>query len=344
MFRLLAFLSTFVLGVGGVVAIDYSMSSRWSGREDGEGLTFTEYLGGYSGRIANLVRGSGGTAGLPRKLVDMLPKAPEGWTVRPAEAGDIAAFLPKNRKSLPKDAVAHVEAIVKQAGGRGMETAALTYERGDRKVIFQAVRYPDVIFTSFAAMQQRFELQTRAAEFSGTQFMTVRGLDVAEDLLPEGVNARLFLADVGAQIHLRVLAPKRMQDKDLVPFFQTLHVEAMNASVVDKQDGLGKVPVIVLASVLDKVARAAYEADLAEREAALAAAHEAQRQADEDRILQAEAEAEAEAGGGFLGAFLGGGDDAETPAAEPPPGEVVCIKGIGGSKRCSVAGAAEPQD
>ena len=97
--------------------------------------------------------------------------------------------------------------------------------------------------------------------------MTVRGLDVTEDLLPEGFRGRLFLADVGAQIHLRVLAPKRMKDEDLVPFFETLHVKAMNADVIDKVEGLGEVPVIVLASALDDTERDAYHADRATRAA-----------------------------------------------------------------------------
>ncbi|WP_146038090.1 hypothetical protein [Tabrizicola aquatica] len=337
MFRLFGLLLGLPLSLGIFVTVDYTMSSRWSGREDGEGLTFTEYLAGYTGGLV----GGGGAAGLPNKLVEMLPRAPEGWTVRPTEPGDIDGFLPKDRKSVPKDVRGHIEAMVKPAKGRSVETAALTYERGERKVIFQAVRYPDVIFTSFMAMTQRFELQMRAAEFSGTEFMTVRGLDVEEDLLPDEVNARLFLADVGGQIHLRVLAPERMKDQDLVPFFQTLHVEAMNASVVDKQTGLGKVPVIVLASVLDAATRAAYDADIAEREAILAAEREAQRLEDEARI--AAAEAEENFGSGFLGSLFGR-DETVEPEDGQATGEVSCTKGIGGSKRCTVTGVDEPQD
>ena len=66
------------------------------------------------------------------------------------------------------------------------------------------------------------------------------------------------MADVGAQIHIRVLVPKRMKEAELVAFFETLHVKAMNASVVDNVEGLGDVPVIVLASALTDEDREAY--------------------------------------------------------------------------------------
>jgi hypothetical protein len=75
----------------------------------------------------------------------------------------------------------------------------------------------------------------------------------------------------------------------------------MNASVIDKQEGLGEVPVIVLASVLDEATRAAYEADRIAREEADAAALAAERAAAE---AEAAAAAAAEA--------------AEGPAADDP--------------------------
>lgn len=331
MFRVLSLLVALVLGLGGYVYFDYTNS----GRAEADGLTFTEYLASYA---SGVTVGGAGSARLPGKLVDMLPRAPEGWTVRPVEAGDIAAFLPQNRRSVPKDLLAHVEAVVKSASGRGVETAALTYERGDRKVIFQAVRYPDAIFTTVAESPRRAELQARSAKFSATEFMTVRGLDVQEDLLPAEVKARLFLADVGAQIHLRVLAPERMKDQDLVPFFQTLQVEAMNVSVVDKQVGLGRVPVIVLASLLDAPSRAAYVADLADRKTALSAAREAQRLRDEASLAQTPPAAST--GGGLLDSLFGRAETAEEEVTDQP-GEVVCTKGIGGSKRCSVVGGQD---
>lgn len=294
MLRLIGFLVMFVVGVGGFMAIDFNMSKRWASKEDAEGLTFAEYLGGFSDRIAS-VTGSTGSSGLPTALADMLPKAPEGWTVRPTVPEDMAVFLPKKKRDAAPEAVKLIEGLASNSVGSGTEVAVLTYEKGERRVVIQAIRYPNVIFTSFMAMQQRFELQMKSAEFRGTQFMTVRGLDVIEDLMPDGIKARMFIADVGAQIHVRVLASSRMKDADMVPFFQTLHVKAMNASVVDKQEGLGDVPVIVLASVLDEATRAAYEADLAAREAEETARREEERKAAEAEVAAAEAEAEKEA-------------------------------------------------
>lgn len=344
MFRLIGFLVMFTLTAGGYMFVDYKMSARWAGREDAEGLTFREYLGGLSGRLAGL--GSAASAnGMPTKLADMLPKAPEGWTVRPVDAADIEGFLPKNTKKANKDAVATVKAMAATEAGKGAEVAALTYEKGDRKLIVKAVRYPNIIFTSFMAMQQRMELQMRTAEFRGTEFATVRGLDVTEDLLPEGFRGRLFFADVGAQIHLRVLAPSRMKDEDLVPFLETLHVKAMNAGVIDKVEGLGEVPVIVLASALDGAEREAYLADVALREAEAAAKAQADL-AEAEAAQAAEAPEAGEGGGGFLGGLFGGGEEAaaeETTAAEPAA-KVGCKTGKDGVKRCTVESAVPAEN
>jgi hypothetical protein len=333
--RLLGFLATFLIGIGGFLAVDFAMSRQWAGKEDADGLTFSEYLGGLTGRMANLTGGSS-ASGLPRKLEDMLPKPPEGWTVRPAVAEDVNGFLPKKAKNLPEKARKYVQNVATAKAGKGTEITILTYEKGEQRVIIKAVRYPNFIFTSFMAMQQRFELQMIGPEYRGTQFMTVRGLDVVEDLLPDDVRARYFMANVGSQIHLRILASEKMRDKDLVPFFQTLHVKAMNASVIDKKEGLGDVPVIVLASVMDDITRKAYEADMAQREAEAAIRREEERAAAEAEAAKA-AEAEKSGGGGLFGGLFGG-DEEEAATEDAPSGTTGCKKGTGGSKRCTVAG------
>lgn len=331
MFRLIGFLVMFSATAGGYMFFDYKMSARWSGREDAEGLTFGEYVSGLTGRFAGMA-GAASAAGLPTRLADMLPKPPDGWTVRPTEPADIEGFLPKSKAKADKEAVAAVTKVGQTDAGSGTEVAALTYEKGDRKVVIQAIRYPNIIFTSFAAMQQRMELQMTSAQFRGTEFMTVRGLDVTEDLLPDGFRGRYFLADIGAQIHLRVLAPKRMKDDELVSFFQTLHVKALNAGVIDKVEGLGEVPVIVLASALGDAERDAYLADVAAREAEAAA-----RDAEVHKAAEAAAQPAAEESAGFLGGLFGG-DAAASVEAEPEAGTAAarCSTGKDGVKRCSV--------
>lgn len=339
MFRLIGFLVMFAITAGGYMFFDYKMSARWSGKEDAEGLTFTEYLSGLSGRLANL-GGAASAAGMPTRLADMLPKAPEGWTVRPVDPKDVEGFLPKKGKKADPEGAAAIKAMADVSGGSGTEVAALTYEKGDRTLIIKATRYPNIIFTSFMAMQQRMELQMMTAEFRGTEFATVRGLDVTEDLLPEGFRGRMFFADVGAQIHLRILAPKRMKDEELVPFLETLHVKAMNADVIDKVEGLGDVPVIVLASALDEVARDAYLADVASRAADEAAKGAAEQAEAEAQATQEAVPAEEQgSGGGFLSKLFGGGDAAETAKdAAPASGEkkIDCKTGKDGVKRCTV--------
>ncbi|NHB78096.1 hypothetical protein [Rhodobacter calidifons] len=333
MIRLIGSLILFAVMAGGYLYFDFHMSAKWAGREDAEGLTFSEYVSGLTGRVAGLA-GAANAAGMPTKLADMLPRPPEGWTVRAAVPDDVKPFLPKSTRNADRKAIASLEGMVDPKAGSGTETVTLAYEKGDRTVLIAAVRYPNVIFTSFAAMQQRMELQMRGAEFRGTEFMTVRGLDVTEDLLPEGFRGRLFLADVGAQIHLRVLAPKRMKDAELLPFFQTLHVEAMNASVIDKVEGLGKVPVIVLASSLEQAEREAY---LADRDARAAA--EAEREAEGRAAAEQAGRAPGQgSGGGFLGGLFGGGEAQADPAPEETGKDISCTTGKDGVKRCKVDG------
>lgn len=338
MFKLIGFLVMFSLTAGGAMFFDYKMSARWAGKEDAEGLTFTEYLSGLSGRLSNLGNGAASAAGLPTRLADMLPKPPDGWTVRPVDVKDIDGFLPKNTKKADRAGIAAVKAMVAAETGSGVEAATLTYEKGDRKLIFKVVRYPNVIFTSMASMQQRMELQMKAAQFRGTEFATVRGLDVTEDLLPEGFRGRMLIADVGAQIHLRVLASKRMSDEDLVAFLKTLHVKAMNADVIDKVTGLGDVPVIVLASALEGEARDAYLSDVAARAADEAEAQTAALALAEAAAPTANAPAE---GGGFLATLFGASDEtAKEEAPKPEASTVACKTGKDGVKRCTIESAA----
>ena len=321
--RLIGFLVMLTVGGGGFLALDYSMARKLASAGDGAELTFREYLGGLSGRITR-VSSSSAPPGLPTDLKDMLPKPPDGWTVRPAVAADVEGFLPRNGTEVDPKARDLVQDVVNESVANAAEVVILTYERGERKVIVKAVRYPDVIFTSLMAMQQRFDLQMQTAQFLEMSAMTVRGLDVIEDSLPEGLRGRLFMTDVGGQIHLRVMAPSRMQDRDLLPFFETLHVKAMNAAVVDKRDGLGELPVIVLASALDRDQRDAYDADRAARSAAEAARSQEQRAAAEAEVAAA--------------AVVEPVPDAPAPEAEPASRvlEALCEQGADGVKRCRV--------
>jgi hypothetical protein len=337
-FKLMSFLVVFALTAGGAMVFDFKQSARRAGNADAEGLTFPEYISALPGRLSNLSSGAASAAGLPTRLADMLPKPPEGWKTRPVDAKDIDGFLPKSTKKADKTGIAALKAMAEGETDSGVEAATLTYEKGDRKLIIKVTRYPNEIFTSTAAMQQRMELQTMTAQFRGTEFATVRGLDVTEDLLPEGFRGRMFLADVGAQIHIRILAPKRMSDEDLVAFLDTLHVKAMNADVIDKVEGLGDVPVIVLASALEGEARDAYLADVAAR-----ADDEAEALAAERTLAEAAAQVEVPPadGGGFLGKLFGGGEEvAKEEETKADPAKVGCKTGKDGVKRCTIESAA----
>lgn len=335
MVRLIGLLVLLVLGAGGFLVVDFNNAQRAAVAVEGEPLVFADYM---QERVAGLtaLAGGGAASGLPRGLEAMLPQPPEGWTMRPATREDAAGFLPRGRRDAPEASVAQVAAVAQPQGGRGVESVAMAYERGDRLVLVQLTRHPDSVFTDPAQLAWRSELQLSAPAHSGTPFMTVRGLDVVEDLLPENLRARYFMANVAGQIQLRVVAPERMRDRDLLPFFKTLHVAAMNASVIDRQPGLGEVPVLVLASALEGATRAAYDAELARRTTAAS-----------DRVTARLAEAEARAaaapppkaqGVGFFASLLGTSTEAET--AVEPASRIECAEGIGGTKRCTVVPVA----
>lgn len=313
MLRLFGFLVTLSIMVGAVLMLDFNSVRKQALAADQPVPDFQTYLDGLQPRIVSLLSSSDADAGpsLATDLAQMLPRAPDGWTMRPAERDDLQSFLPKEKGKLEGKAASLIESLVKPKGPKGSSAVALVYEKGDRKIIVKAVRYPDSTFGDPAAYAA---LLKDDSPFRQTNFLRVRGLDVMEDALPDGMRGRLFSGEVGGQIRIWILAPKRTTDQDLLPFFETLDVRAMNAAVIDSEDGLGEIPVMLLVSDLDETELAAYEADRAAR----AAARETRR--DEVR------------------ATLATTDPAAAKGLTDKPAEVNCTKGAGGIKRCTVDG------
>lgn len=279
-----------IVGLSFYLAFDFWNVNRMAkfGDGDGDGVSVSEYLAGW----VSLAGAAGGPSApdLPTELAAMIPKAPEGWTVRPAAPADIADYVAADA---PEKLAAYVGAVVNERAGNGVRQLRQTYSNGAKMVIFEVIRYPNFVFTSFGATQIKMEIQWIAPEYSGRDFMVVRGMEFVEDVLPDKVALRYFMGDVGDQIWVRVLATKDMTDEDLLPFFQTLHVPAMAADVVDKVDGMGEVPVIVLASVIEGEERAIWEAERAGR-ASEAARERAAKEAEKAEKEKAAAEREAD--------------------------------------------------
>lgn len=278
MLRVFGILVMAATALGVFLVLDYGAARKAASAVDPVELTVQEYLQRLPDRFAR----SSATAGpgdLPRKLEDMLPHAPKGWTVRPAEAGDGDGYFPKSGSEVDRAAQKLVADAASAQQPYGPPVVTLTYENGDRRVMIQAVRHDDAGFGEWAAPDDLFAAQTAAATFKAAPVITVRGLDITEDILPRGFRGRLFMADVGGQIHLRILTPKAMTDRELLPFLETLHVAAMNASVVRPEPGLGALPVIQLAAEMSEADREAYVADRALRSEARLARATAERDA-----------------------------------------------------------------
>lgn len=313
MLRLFGFLVTLMVVVGMALMLDFNTVRKEAAAAEQQVPDFQTYLDGLQPRILGLFSSSGKLAGpsLSTDLAEMMPRAPEGWTVRATERDDIKSFLPKEKGKLEPETENLIEAIAKSKAPRGGSVVALTYEKGQRKIIIKAIRYPDSTFKDPAALGA---LLKERSPFRQSDFLRVRGLDVFQDTLPDGMRGRLFSSDVGGQIRFWVLAPKRMTDQDLLPFFETLDVRAMNAAVIDREDGLGDVPVMLLVSDLDEAGLAAYEADRSAR----AAARDARRAEAQAALPTA---APADAGGSTV-----------------KPAEVNCTTSSTGIKRCTVDG------
>lgn len=300
MLRLIPIILFPLISFGGYLAFDFWNVNRVAKYGDGDGVSFVEYAKGWVS-FADIVSDASNpdaTAPVPTELAAMLPKAPPGWRIRPVDKADADAFIPKGTE---KELAEYVRAVVNERPGNGLQQVRQTYQNGGHVVVIELIRYPDLIFTSFGAMQIKMELQMTGTKYRSTPFMTVRGMEIAEDLLPGDIGLRYFIGDVSDQIWLRVLASKPVTDESLLPFFETLHVPAMAASVIEKQDGMGEVPVIVLASVIEDQTRAALEAERADQEARFAEAR-----AEKDAALRAEEQAAAsDEGGSFFGGLTG---------------------------------------
>ncbi len=301
---------TVTIALGVFLALDYNMARKRASADDPVGLTVEEYLRRLPDRFASTSTASQ-PAGLPRQLVEMLPRAPEGWTLRPALAEDGAVFQPKPGAEEDRTARRLIAEASSLQEPYGPEVKVLTYENGDQRVMIRALRHDASGFGDQANPDDVFAALTVKPAFRGVPVLTVRGLDVTEDVLPKGYPARLFMADVGGQIHLRILTPKAMTDRELLPFLETLNVAAMNAVVVLSEPGLGQLPHIQIASEMTEAGLAAY-----------VAARQARATAREERAVQMLAEARAAAG--------------LAPPGDEGTSVVDCTRSVSAIKRCTV--------
>lgn len=317
MLRLFGFLVTLSVMIGAVALLDFNTVRNAAIAADEPAPDFQDYLSGLGTRLTSLLSPAPAEAtgpALTTDLAQMLPRPPEGWTSRPAEGDDLKPFLPKERGKLDDQAEKLIGSLARDNAPKDSTAVAMTYEKGDRKVIIKAIRYADAIFANPKAIAA---LLQEGTPFRQRDYLRVRGLDILESTLPDGMRARLFTADVGGQIQLWVMVPRRTSDQDVLPFFETLDVRAMNAAVIDREDGLGEIPVMLLVSDLDEAGLAAYQADRAAR-------------------MEARAKRQAEASAALAKTMPATGGESAPAAAEPS--SVNCTEGAGGIKRCTVGG------
>lgn len=312
MLRFFGFLVMVSVIVGVVLMLDFNSVRKAAEAAEQPVPDFQTYLSELQPRLTAMIAPSGGDKGpaLTADLAAMLPRAPEGWTTRAPERGDADTFLPKETGTLEAEIQIQIEALAKAKGPKGSSTEALVYETEGKTVIIKAVRAPDMTFADPAMLAAYVKDRL---PFPKTGYLRVRGLDVDENNLPDGMRGRLFTADIGGQIRLSVLTSKKVTDKDLLALFETLDVQALNAAVLDREAGLGEVPVLLLVSELDEAGLASYKADRTARDAE----RDARREALFAKLVE----------------------DAPSATTEDIPEDeavVTCSKGAGGVKRCTV--------
>lgn len=284
--RIILFLASLIVPACGFLFymfFDYTMANRMA--PPGEKIGFGSYVAGWAGLIEIGGLPGGGSGG--GDLAAMLPRAPDGWTRRDPAEGDAAGAagvgFSDDEARLARDAFT-------VDGGAKLTQARQIYETPKGLVAVELVRFPDFIFTSFAATQIRLQLEMAAMDIPGDDYMTVRGMPLREARLPGDSPSRVFFGDLQAQIHLRITAPAATGDEEMRALLSTLDVAAMNASLVRPVRGMGEVPVLVMVPEIDEGIRARRAEERALLEAERAAEWEAMRA---ERDAKAEAEAEA---------------------------------------------------
>jgi hypothetical protein len=217
-----------ILGLG-ALALGHRMATD---RALAEGAAAPTFLGWTMGLATDVL--PGGLAEDPAsrpmapEILALLPPAPPGWTARAVTAADAARF--------PGTDPTH--ALFAPYPEVGVTDARLAYDSAAGSVVMALVRHRDGIFTN-PLSGRKYTLRDESEVARGSDFMTTRGLIVREAPQPKTPGPRLFLAHVGMQLHLRVIAPAGTPDADLLPLFRGLDVTALAAAVIEPEPGLG---------------------------------------------------------------------------------------------------------
>lgn len=314
MLRQISLVALLVFLLSALVMLDFKAAQRRAIAGDLEAYGFVEHVIGFGPRLVQFATsgfGSDQTENSPR-LMAMMPRMPDGWDSRALDDDDLAALLSKNPKNDDPATIGLIQDILSPRASQGAEVAMAVYAAKGRLVVFKLIRQPDDLFTDPARRRDLDAMIASRPSSLSHDFMRVRGMDVAEIVLPDRIRARVFTAELGAQLRLWVLASKKMGDDDLVPFFETLDVAAMNAAVRDKEHGMGEIPLIVVVSDLREAERTAYEADRAARSSERAA-----------RLARVRLGLDARDGAGAKAALSASDEGCETLTG----GAVICISG-----------------
>lgn len=113
MLRLFGFLVLVLVGAGGFLFLDFNRVVQEASAAEAEPPSFQAYLETVPQKLGSLAELSRSSP-RARALVDMLPRAPDGWTMRPladGKGGDIEGFLPRAGDKAEAEAIKLVQAV-----------------------------------------------------------------------------------------------------------------------------------------------------------------------------------------------------------------------------------------
>ena len=199
------------LAVGTLFAHDYRITKRNHDAAEGE-LSLTAYVGGFSDRIADAMRGEPPAP----TVADAMPVVLDGWTARAAVEGDydtLTQIVPDEPTAVERD-LARVEAeiqssvafqIVQAQQTRGIEREMIVFERGDDMMMVSIIFRPARIFNQIGGAQLEIMQDILNIIPDQESFGNVGGLDFLVSPVKGSTNARQIVGHLSRQVDVTVI-------------------------------------------------------------------------------------------------------------------------------------------
>ncbi|WP_343116666.1 hypothetical protein [Ostreiculturibacter nitratireducens] len=211
------------------VGLDYLLARQ---AKAGVDYGFTEHLNLRSGGLTESV--------FPPELADMFPPVPEGWTVKTADATDLALVTGRPVSDVPADLQGQMDAqaTALKALMPGLEMERRTYQEGDDVILVELILVPAEVMQGPGgdALDAHFDMANQMGE--PEYFGMLHGVVVDErPVTPEG-DVRSLTARIGRQVHLNVMT--NASDRRTFELLAGLDMTGLSRMSAEPVEGLDK--------------------------------------------------------------------------------------------------------